>query len=347
MKGVILCAGKGTRMQPFSSSLPKTLMPVANQPLLYHCIMKMKKAGICEIGIVLNHGQKEIINYLSTFPKEFKFEYIYQTEPLGIAHALSQAETFIHNDTFILMLGDNIIIEPIETLIQAFTGNKGAVLVTEVKNGSDFGIAEIKNHKVISLEEKPKHPKSNLAVIGMYAFDGSIFEAIRHIPPSKRGEYEITDAIQWMIDQGYPISYSLTNEHFSDVGTIERWLAANEWVLSKQLGDKVQVGFNTILENCTLKGPVLIGNNCIIKNTKIGPFTSIQDDSTLINCVVENSILLKNSKIMDVSPPLSNSIFGIHTTLKGINDEFENLQFILGSFSQITYTSNLNEEGET
>ncbi|WP_223589455.1 sugar phosphate nucleotidyltransferase [Neobacillus bataviensis] len=346
MKGVILCAGKGTRMQPFSSSVPKTLLPVANQPILNDCIIKMKKAGITEIGIVMNPGQKEIINYISFFHKELKIQYIYQTEQLGLAHALSQAESFISNDSFILMLGDNIILEPLETLIQAFKGNNGAILLTEVKNGSDFGIAEIKNHQVISLEEKPKHPKSNLAVIGMYIFDGSIFDAIRNISLSKRGEYEITDAIQWMINHDYSISYSITKEPFSDVGTIGRWLAANEWVLSKMLGDKVQVGSNTILENCTIEGPVLIGNNCILKNAKIGPYISIQDDSSLINCMVEHSILLKNTKIMNVSPLLSNSIFGINTKLIGINEEIRNLQFILGSFSQIKNSSDFNEEGK-
>jgi glucose-1-phosphate thymidylyltransferase len=346
MKGVILCAGKGTRIQPFSSTIPKTLIPVANQPILQHNIIKMTNAGINEIGIVMNPGQKEIIDFLSVFNNECKIHFIYQMEQLGIAHALYQAQTFVGDDSFILMLGDNIIFEPIDTLIQAFKGNNGAILLTKVSNGSDYGIAEIQNHQVKNIVEKPKLPKSNLAVIGMYMFDSYIFEAIRNITPSKRGEYEISDAIQWMINQNYPISYTITEEPFSDVGTIERLLAANKWVLTNLLGEKIQVGSNTTLDNCLIKGPVIIGNNCTIKNAKIGPYISIQDGSILMDCTVENSIFLKNSKIINVAPPLTNCIFGQHTTLKDISDDMKNLQFILGDYSQILDFSKLKEEGK-
>lgn len=344
MKGVLLCAGRGTRIQPYSSTIPKTLIPVANQPILYHCIMKMISVGINEIGIVMNPGQKEIIDFLSIFNNKLKIHYIYQMEQLGIAHALNQAQSFVGADSFILMLGDNIIFEPIDTLIQAFKGNKGALLLTKVRNGSDYGIAEIENHQVTRIVEKPKLPKSDLAVIGMYMFDRTIFEAIRNITPSKRGEYEIADAIQWMINQNYPVSYTITEEPFSDVGTIERWLAANKWVLTKLLEDKVQVGSNTTLDNCLIKGPAVIGNNCIIKNAKIGPYISIQDGSILMDCTVKNSIVLKNSKIINVDPPLSNCILGQNTTLKDIADDMKDLQFILGDYSYILNSSNLNED---
>jgi glucose-1-phosphate thymidylyltransferase len=344
MKGVLLCAGKGTRIQPYSSTIPKTLIPVANQPILFHNIMKMINVGINEIGIVINPRQKEIIDSLSIFNNKLRIHYIYQMEQLGIAHALNQAQSFVAEDSFILMLGDNIIFEPIDTLIHAFKGNKGALLLTKVRNGSDYGIAEIENHQVTRIVEKPKLPKSDLAVIGMYMFDGTIFEAIRNITPSKRGEYEITDAIQWMINQNYPISYTITEEPFSDVGTIERWLAANKWVLTKLLGDKIQVGINTTMDDCNIEGPVIIGNNCTIKNSKIGPYCSIQDGSILKDCTVESSIFLKNTKIINVAPPLSNCIFGQNTTLKDIADDMKNLQFILGDYSHILDSSNLNED---
>lgn len=344
MKGVLLCAGKGTRIQPYSSTIPKTLIPVANQPILFHNIMKMINVGINEIGIVMNPGQKDIIDCLSIFNNKLKIHFIYQMEQLGIAHALNQAKSFVGEDSFILMLGDNIIFEPVDTLIQDFKGNKGALLLTKVSNGSDYGIAEIENQMVISIVEKPKLPKSNLAVIGMYMFEGTIFEAIRNITPSKRGEFEITDAIQWMINQNYPISYTITEEPFSDIGTIERWLDANKWVLTKLLGDKIQVGINVKLENCILKGPVIIGDNCTIKNSKIGPYCSIQDGSILMDCTLESSIFLKNTKIINVKPPLSNCIFGQNTTLKDIAGDMKNPQFILGDYSYILGSSNQNED---
>ncbi|MBA4496584.1 sugar phosphate nucleotidyltransferase [Paenactinomyces guangxiensis] len=188
--------------------------------------------------------------------------------------------------------------------------------------------------------------KSNLAIIGMYMFDPSIFESINHITPSKREEYEITDAIQWMINQSFPISYSITNKNYTDVGTIERWLAANQWVLTDRLGNKVQIGVNTKLENCILKGPVLIGNNCTIKNACIGPYVSIQDDSVLMNCTVENSICLRNIKMMNLGPPISNSILGEQTTLQGIFEEIRKAHVIIGDHSQVFIPSVQIGEGD-
>jgi glucose-1-phosphate thymidylyltransferase len=335
MKGIILCAGNGTRMQPFSFTVPKTLLPVANRPILDHCIDKMMQAGIQEIGIVINPKQKSIIDYLSKFKHRLAIQFIYQTEPLGIAHALKKAQSFVGDDSFILMLGDNLIAEPIDTLIEAYQGNQGTILLSEVDNPSDYGIAEIRNNRVVKLEEKPKHPKSNLAIIGMYLFDPSIFQAIDHIVPSERGEYEITDAIQWMIDQGYSISYSITNQAYTDVGTIERWLFANRWVLDEQLGDQVQIGVNTKLENCILKGPVLIGDNCTIKNVTVGPYVSIGDGSVLIDCKIENSICLNRSKIINIGSPIVSSILGGGTTLQGTSEEMKALRLIIGDHSQM------------
>jgi glucose-1-phosphate thymidylyltransferase len=335
MRGVILCAGYGTRMQPFSFTVPKTLLPVANRPILDHCIAKMVQAGIHEIGIVLNPKQKSIIDHLSKYKDQLSLQYIYQTEPLGIAHALKEAQSFVGDNSFILMLGDNLIAEPIDTLIEADQGNRGTILLSEVDNPSDYGIAEIQTGRVVKLEEKPKHPKSNLAVIGMYLFDSSIFQAIDHIAPSERGEYEITDAIQWMIDQGYPISYSITKKPYTDVGTIERWLSANQWMLAEQLKDQVRSGENTKLENCIIKGPVLIGKNCTIQNATIGPYVSIGDDSVLIDCHIENSICLKGSKIINISSPIISSILGRGTTLQGTSDERKKLRLILGDHSKM------------
>jgi glucose-1-phosphate thymidylyltransferase len=318
MKGVILCAGKGTRMQPFSHTLPKTLLPVANRPLLDYCLMKMAQAGIKEIGIVMNPQQKPIIDYLSTCNLPVTIHYIFQTEQLGIAHALSKAQGFVGNDSFLLMLGDNLIAEPLETLIKASKGNKSALLLAKVENPQDYGIAEISNHRIIGVEEKPQKPRSRLAIIGTYLFDTNIFTAIQHIGPSARGEYEITDAIQWLIDHDFPLAYSITKAPYTDVGTLDRWLIVNRWMLAQELGHEVRVGVQTKLENSVLKGPVLIGSGCTLKNAVIGPYVSIQDGSTLVNCEIENSICLKKTTIQGISSPISGGVFSEHVKLQGI-----------------------------
>jgi glucose-1-phosphate thymidylyltransferase len=344
MKGVILCAGKGTRMQPFSSTIPKALLPVANEPILYHCIKKMIEAGIQEIGIVINPKQKMIMDYVAALEVQATIEYIYQTEALGVAHALMQAQSFVEEDSFVLMLGDNLILEPLHTLMEAYKGNKGSILLSEVEKPSDYGIAEIEDGRIVHIEEKPESPKSNLAVIGIYMFDSSIFEAIGHLKPSKRGEYEITDAIQWLIQHGYPISYSVTSKPYTDVGTIERWIRANKWMLTERLGKRIQIGENTKLENCLLQGPVLIGSNCTIKNAVIGPYVSIQDHSVLTDCTIEESICLNHTRVNNVKSPISRSIFGQRTTVQSAVDKVGKMSLIIGDHSRISISGEQNDD---
>lgn len=337
MKGVILCAGKAKRMKPFSSTLPKTLLPVANRSLLEHCINRMTDIGIEEIGIVMNPQQKSIVDYLASSNLPVTFRYIFQTEQLGVAHALASAQEFVGTDSFLLLLGDNLTAEPLETLIAASGGDKSALLLAEVDTPQDYGIAEISDNRIVSIEEKPKRPRSKLAVIGTYLFDANIFMAIQHIQPSARGEYEITDAIQWLIQHGFPLAYSITKEPYTDVGTLQRWLEANRWMLSRQLGNEVQVGAQTKLENCVLKGPVIIGNQCTLKNAVVGPYVSIQDGTELMNCTIENSICLKKARILDIPSPVSHSIFGQHVTLQGVHMQESSLRFILGSDSHLIF----------
>jgi glucose-1-phosphate thymidylyltransferase len=335
MKGVILCAGNGLRMQPFSYSLPKTLLPVANQTVLDYCVQKLLDADIREIGIVLNSEQSIIAQHLTKYDTNVQFQLILQNKPRGIADALRMARTFVGEDPFVLLLGDNLIFEPLETILSVFTGHEGAILLSHVENPWDYGIAHIDNQKIMKLEEKPKHPQSHLAITGMYVFTNVIFEAISQIHPSARGEFEITDAIQWMIDQDYSISYSITSKPFLDVGTIERWLKANEWMLQAQFGDQVSIGSNTQIENCMLKGPVIIGNNCNIKNAKIGPYVSIQDGCTLINCTLENCICLDETTIQDVKFTITDSVFGRDSVLQFNIEQDSRMRLILGDKSQV------------
>lgn len=332
MKGVILCAGKGTRMLPFSVTIPKTMLPVVNRPLVAYCLDKLLEVGIEDVAIVVHPEQKSLIQYLNNY--HVKASLFYQQEPLGIAHALQQVETFVGDDPFLLLLGDNLIAEPIETLIKVFQGSTGSILLSAVEKPSDYGIAEITANQVVRIVEKPAQPISNLAVIGMYLFSPIIFQAVQAIEPSARGEYEITDAIQWMIDQGYPISYSITKGSYTDVGTIERWLIANDWMLKMRLGTDICLGRRIQIENCKIRGPVIIGDHCILKDAVIGPYVAIGNHATLENCIVSHSICLDYTQIKHLSRPIIDSVLGQHAFLSGeLLEQSQTVKLVLGDHS--------------
>lgn len=338
MKGVILCAGRGTRMQPFSSFLPKTLCPVANQPLIDYCIQKLVEINISQVAIVLNRDQDEIRTYLKKYSDKVQIQFILQDEPKGIADAVRITESFIGDDSFIVLLGDNLIVEPLDAFLNEFVGYEGTIMLSRVENPKEYGIAEIQGSKIVHLEEKPKVPKSNLAVVGIYGFTPTIFKAVANIQPSNRGEYEITDAVQWLIDHDYSVSHSISSDFSMDVGTIHRWLAANKWMLRQKYGESIVLGNNVQLENCHLRGPVAIGNNCAISNATVGPYVSIQDECTLMNCTIEQSICLEKSKIMHVPTVISNSVFGRESILKLNSESATGVQYILSDRSQVVST---------
>ncbi|TDF92562.1 sugar phosphate nucleotidyltransferase [Paenibacillus piri] len=310
MKGLILCAGKGTRLQPFSNAKPKVLLPVANKPIIYYCIEKLVELDIYEIGIVIRP------DHLALFMEEVgtgeqwgaQITFIFQYHALGIADAVGQAEAFIDNDPFMLLLGDNLMMQSLKPLCHAVIQEKheAAILLGQVSNPADFGIAEVAGNRIVGLEEKPAFPKSNLAVLGAYAFTSVIFKAIHAIAPSPRGEYEITDAIQWLIDTGCSVVYLETAEHFSDVGTMERWLEANCWML--QLMEKTGLPDGRKLDGCTLIPPVLIDPSSELKDCVIGPYVSIGPNVKLQQCTIENSILLESVNLQSGPYTVMNSI---------------------------------------
>jgi glucose-1-phosphate thymidylyltransferase len=321
MKGLILCAGRGTRLHPFSFSQPNTLLPVANQPVLHYCIRKLIEIGITEIGIVIHPAQSQIREFVgdgSQYGAAITF--IHQEKPLGIANAVFLSRSFIKHDPFIMLLGDNLLMDSLQHVYQTFLASKadGVVMLSEVERPQDYGIAEVKKGRIVSLEEKPQQPKSNLAVIGAYLFTSPIFDCIAKLQPSPRGEYEITDAIQALIEKGYSVAHTITFGKYSDVGTVDRWLQANRWMLKQELDDQVIIGEQSIVENCELIGPLLIGNNCRIRNCKLGPYLSIQHGAQLINCHhVEESILLENTSLIDIDWVVSESVFGRFSQLVG------------------------------
>lgn len=346
MKGVILCAGNGTRMQPFSYTMPKTLLPVANRPLLDHCIRKMQAAGIEEIAVVINPAQKRLEDYVRVY-RGAKLRLLYQKEPRGIAHALMAAKSFLRRSPFVLLLGDNLVAEPLSTMLGSFRGKEASVLLARVEKPQEYGIAEVEGERIVRLTEKPAQPKSDLAVIGAYAFRASIFEAIRRLQPSARGEYEITDAIQTLITDGRPVTFSVTQRPYFDVGTVPRWLAANRWMLEAELGADVQVGAGTSLENVVLRGPVQIGDGCHLKDAVIGPYVSVQDRCELIGCRIEDSLVLQGARVAHVEVPVRRSILGARSRLEGRTAaEGESVELLLGDLSQVRWLAAGEEQAK-
>jgi glucose-1-phosphate thymidylyltransferase len=348
LKGLILCAGRGARLHPFSYSQPKTLLPVANYPVLHYCIRKLCEVGIHEIGIVIHPSQLQIPEYVGDGSRfQATITFIPQETPLGIAHAVRLAQPFINDDPFILLLGDNLLMDSLHGLTRTFqqTQADGVVMLSKVERPQDYGIAEVRDGHIVSVEEKPMEPKSNLAVIGAYLFTRPLFDSIATLQPSARGEYEITDAIQSMIECGLRIAHTVTSGKYSDVGTIERWLEANRWMLSREIGDGYVVGENSVLINCDISGPVLIGDGCRIENSRIGPFVSIQDGVQVKNCVhIEHSILLANSTLSDIHWPISRSVFGRFSHLAGMQESDKGV-FILSDKTSIQLPTDTKRDG--
>ncbi|MFD0674131.1 sugar phosphate nucleotidyltransferase [Cohnella sp. GCM10027633] len=295
MKGLILGAGNGTRLMPFTRVTPKVLLPVANKPIVHYCIDKLVRLGIEEIGIVIQPAHK------SSFMKQVgrgdqwpaNIQYIYQYHPKGIADAVRLAGDFLGDDSFILLLGDNLIEDSLENLRDSIVVDRqeAALLIGAVANPRDYGIAEIEGERLVGLEEKPNQPKTNLAVLGAYAFGPRLLEAVRSIEPSARGEYEITDAIKWMLRENDPISCRITDREHSDVGRPDRWLIANRWMLEQSVrtGGPYE---RWTAAGCTIVEPVSIDDQAVLDNCTIGPYASIGAHVRLTDCTVQDSIVL-------------------------------------------------------
>ncbi|OMF66945.1 sugar phosphate nucleotidyltransferase [Paenibacillus glucanolyticus] len=310
MKGIILCAGKGTRLKPITDSVPKTLLPVANKTILDRALDQLAEAGINETAVVINPSQSQIKKHLNRFHAHRNVSVIVQHEALGILHALFQIRSFVGDDDFVVLLGDNVFNGSLSSLIQCFQGHRASIFLAMVNNPQEFGVAEVVNDQIISLEEKPAHPKSNLAIIGIYVFSPAIFLTENVVSPSSRGEYEITDALQWLLDNGHSMSYTVTKEWFMDVGTPERWLASNLNMLKLEQGTRIIMNRGTIADNCTLIGPVSIGKNCRLTNVTIGPFVSIGDGAELDGCVIEKSVVCENAWLTRPMGKIKRTIVG-------------------------------------
>jgi len=351
MKGLILSGGQGTRLRPITFTQAKQLVPVANKPVLFYGIEALQEAGIEDIGIVVGDTKDEIIEAAGDGRQwGVKLTYIEQEAPLGLAHAVLVAEDYLGQTPFVMYLGDNILKSGIKSLVQEFQDQKpnALILLTEVPNPQMFGVAELKDGQVIRLVEKPKQPRSNLALVGVYMFDHYIFEAAKTIKPSWRGELEITDAIQYLVDHGYRVQPHIVSGWWKDTGKIEDLLEANRLILESIEGKiegvvdgESRLNGQVILEKgakvvrSVVRGPAVIGQNTRIIDSYIGPFTSIQANCRLVRTEIEHSIILEGSEIADIGGRIDDSLIGRGVKVYRGEAKPQVYRFVLGEKSEV------------
>ena len=341
MKGIILHGGHGTRLRPLTHTGPKQLLPIANKPMSEYCVNAIRDCGISDIAIIIGGiGSNKVKEYYGDGSKfNVNITYIEQDEPKGIAHAINLCKNFVGDEKFLTFLGDNIIQKSISNISKKFesSNNDALVLLCEVSNPEKFGIADIKENKIVKIMEKPKNPPTNLAVTGIYFLTPKIFEIFTRLKPSWRNELEITDALQMMLEENNIINFEMITDYWKDTGTPEDIIHANGEVLKNmksynngiteqgcEVSGNTMIGDNsTISVNSKILGPCIIGKNCTIeKNCTIGPNVSIGDNSKLTNCNIQNSIVMENCKI-DSNMKIRNSILASNSaiTLDDDNDE--------------------------
>ncbi|GIV05807.1 MAG: glucose-1-phosphate thymidylyltransferase [Fimbriimonadales bacterium] len=350
MKALILAGGKGTRLRPITFSMAKQLVPVANKPVLFYGLEAVAEAGLREVGIIVGDTAAEIQQAVGDGSRwGIQVTYIPQPEPLGLAHAVLTAEPFLQEEPFLMYLGDNIVTSSIKPLVKAFEQRQpnALILLAEVPNPQEFGVAELQGERVVRLIEKPKQPPSNLALVGVYLFDKHIFEAARAIKPSWRGELEITDAIQYLIDHGYTVESQQISGWWKDTGSLDALLEANRLVLedleptnqgvleATQVHGRVAIGAGSVLKRCTVRGPAIIGANCHLEDCYIGSFTAIGDGVRLVSCEVEYSIILEGSCVEHVETRLEGSLLGKNVVVRGGAKRPRTLRLMLGDSSLV------------
>jgi glucose-1-phosphate thymidylyltransferase len=352
MKGLILSGGKGTRLRPLTYTSAKQLVPVANKPVLFYGVEALVEAGIRDIGVVVGDTQAEIRAALGDGSRfGARITYLEQDAPRGLAHAVLISEEFIGDEPFVMYLGDNLLNKGIVPFVEQFTRERpdAQILLTPVPDPQMFGVAELTDAgKVKRLVEKPKEPKSDLALVGVYMFGREIFDSVKRIKPSFRNELEITDAIQDLIDRGLTVTPHLVDGWWKDTGKLEDMLEANRLVLEtfarriegtcdaeSRIEGKVIVEAGAAIEQSVVRGPAIIGAGARITRAYIGPFTSIGKDVTIRESEVEHSIVLEGSVIQDVGTRIADSLIGKNVKIHRIPLKPSAYRFMLGDNSEV------------
>jgi glucose-1-phosphate thymidylyltransferase len=351
VKGLILSGGKGTRLRPITYTSAKQLVPVANKPVLFYGIEDLVGAGIKDIGIVVGDTRAEIKQAVGAGDRwDANITYIEQSEPLGLAHAVMTAEDFLGEDPFVMYLGDNMLEDRLAPFVKEYKENSWdcQVLLKRVRNPQQYGVAELEDGRVKRLVEKPPEPQSDLALVGIYMFNSRIFEAVHKIKPSWRNEYEITDAIQYLLDHGYHVHPRVLEGWWIDTGKLEDMLEVNHLVLDKltpllegfvdsdsHIKGKVVVDKGAEIINSVVRGPVIIGTGTRIVNSYIGPYTAINYGCTVTNSEIEHSIVLENSQVIDLPGRLEDSLIGRNVEINRSPIKPKAYKMLLGDNSKV------------
>ena len=346
MKGIILHGGHGTRLRPLTHTGPKQLLPIANKPMSQFCLEAIAETGITDIAIIIGGVGSNKVREFYGDGKKFgvKITYIEQDEPRGIAHAIRLCKEFVNNEKFLVFLGDNIIQKSITDFVENFKNSNydATVLLCEVDNPSRFGIANVKNEKIVKIIEKPKNPESDLAVTGIYLLTPKIFQIIDDLKPSWRNELEITDALDNLLKDNDNIGYEKITDYWKDTGTPEDILHANGEIIAKHPeyirrhnSGKIILGNNCEIDsNVKIEGPVIIGDNCkILSKATIGPNVSIGNNSIISVSLIENSIIMDNCKINSTTE-IKNSIIANNSEIEDVTGSAK--VFLLGEGSKIS-----------
>ncbi|MFI8952339.1 glucose-1-phosphate thymidylyltransferase [Streptomyces sp. NPDC053750] len=356
MKALLLAGGTGSRLRPFTHTGAKQLLPIANRPVLFYALEALAAAGITETGIVVGAHEQEIRRAAgdgSAFG--LRLTYLYQDRPLGLAHAVHIARDFLGDDDFVLYLGDNYLSEGVTAFVDRARQQTASarLLLTRVADPSAFGVAELDDADgtVLNLEEKPEHPRSDLALVGVYAFTPDIHEAVRAITPSARGELEITHAVQWMIDRGLTVRAETTTAPWRDTGSVDDMLEANRHVLDRLAGGiegkvdadsvvrgRVLVAEGAVVRGSRITGPVIIGAGTVVTDSSIGPYTAVAEDCSIEDSAIAHSVLLPGARIAG-APRIEDSLIGRGATVVSGPRLSRSHRLVVGDHSKVHLTS--------
>jgi glucose-1-phosphate thymidylyltransferase len=352
LKGLILSGGRGTRLRPITHTSAKQLVPVANKPVLFYGLEAMSQAGIRDVGVVIAPETGDEIRGAAGDGSRFgiSITYILQPEPLGLAHALLTAEEFLGDSAFVMYLGDNLLQGGIHDLVEAFRRHEpdALILLTHVPDPQNYGVAELSDGAVVRLAEKPAQPRTDLALVGVYMFTSVIYEAARAIVPSGRGELEITDAIQQLVDGGRRVEPHIVEGWWKDTGRKEDILEANRLVLDNiegriegelvdsQVDGRVIVEPGARLERASVRGPAIIGARARLVDAYVGPYTAVGEDCLIENAEVEHSILLEGSSVRGLQGRMESSLLGRNVKIARDDRQPRAYRFLVGDNSEIS-----------
>lgn len=353
MKALVLAGGKGTRLRPLTNTIAKHVLPVGNKPIIYYGLEQIRESGITDIGVVISDETGADIRRVLGDGSRWgaRITYIRQSPSLGLAHAVKVSRDFLGDEPFLLFLGDNLIKEGVKGLVSEYYAHRPDALIVlkEVDDPRAFGVAELDaSGRVIRLVEKPPEPVSNLAMVGAYIFNALVHEAIDRLQPSRRGEYEITDAIQGLVDSGKMVRSHILQGWWLDTGKKEDLLLANHRVMDEylkpvilgevdcysEISGRVEIGAGARIEKCQVSGPVSIAAGCHITASTIGPYTCLGEGTVVINSYLENSIILEKACILDIRH-LVDSVIGRNVEIVGQKQQDESSCLFLGDHVRI------------